>query len=167
MSLEKALEANTDAVRELIGMIREAVRLATNIPEGFTSTPQKISETKAEKTKQAQQNPAAEKAGGEAPLAQSVQAAAFGPATAPAESPVAPKPTASAPSPTAESVADAAPASTVATKLVYEKDVGPRITALAKSDRRGDVVAALSAFGVKRGTELTEEQWAPFLEMLA
>lgn len=76
------------------------------------------------------------------------------PATTP-EKPAATQPTAAA------VVADAP-----ATKaLDYATDVSPKI-ALAAKHNRAAVVAALSKFGVAKGTELTADKWPAFVEAM-
>jgi hypothetical protein len=77
----------------------------------------------------------------------------------------APESTTSAPAPAAQSVEAAAPASTAATTITYEQ-VAKAITDGVKADR-AKVVAVLSKFGAKKGTELKTEQYAEFIAELA
>lgn len=80
----------------------------------------------------------------------------------PATTPVA---TPAASSPTAAAVAADAPETKepVSQKqLDYAVDVSPKIAMAAKTNRAA-VVAALSRFGVAKGTELTPEQWPAFV----
>ena len=82
------------------------------------------------------------------------------PATTP-EKPAATQPTAAA------VVADApATKETVSQKqLDYATDVSPKI-ALAAKHNRAAVVAALSKFGVAKGTELAADKWPAFVEAM-
>lgn len=78
-----------------------------------------------------------------------------------AEKPAATQPTAAA------VVADAPEKKeTVSQKqLDYATDVSPKI-ALAAKHNRAAVVAALSKFGVAKGTELTADKWPAFVEAM-
>lgn len=62
-------------------------------------------------------------------------------------------------SPTAAAVAVDVPATKA---LDYATDVSPKIATAAKHNRAA-VVAALSKFGVAKGTELTPDQWPEFI----
>lgn len=64
--------------------------------------------------------------------------------------------------PTAAAVAADAPATKA---LDYATDVSPKI-ALAAKHNRAAVVAALSKFGVAKGTELAADKWAAFVEAM-
>lgn len=77
----------------------------------------------------------------------------------PATTPVA---TPAASSPTAAAVVADVPATKA---LDYAVDVSPKI-ALAAKHNRAAVVAALSKFGVAKGTELTADKWPEFVEAM-
>ena len=64
--------------------------------------------------------------------------------------------------PTAAAVVAAAPATKA---LDYATDVSPKI-ALAAKHNRAAVVAALSKFGVAKGTELAADKWPAFVEAM-
>lgn len=83
------------------------------------------------------------------------------PATTPVATPAASSPTAAA------VVADAPEKKeTVSQKqLDYATDVSPKI-ALAAKHNRAAVVAALSKFGVAKGTELAADKWPAFVEAM-
>lgn len=92
------------------------------------------------------------------------KAAADGQQTKPAKVKADPTPAATtektaATQPTAAAVAADAPATK---ELNYAADVSPKIAAAAAKNRAA-VVAALSRFGVAKGTELKPEQWGEFI----
>lgn len=74
----------------------------------------------------------------------------------PAAAPAKAKPTAEAPAPVAPAPAPAAE------PMTYDRDVKPLGVKLAGINRNS-LVEILESFGVKKGTELTAEQFEPFL----
>ena len=80
------------------------------------------------------------------------------PAPAPAAEPAHTEPTA----PVVEVAAPEKKEQPSGKALDYALDVSPKIAAAAKTNRDA-VVAALGKFGVKKGTELTPEQWSAFV----
>ena len=91
-------------------------------------------------------------------------AAAKKPAKAAASAPAATDaPAAAEASPTTQPAAASAAAPAA---LTYEDHVKPKLTQALASLGREKVVSILGDFGVGRGTELTPDQFAPFLEAL-
>lgn len=95
------------------------------------------------------------------------KAAAEGQQTKPTKVKVDPTPAATAEKPAAtQPTAAAVVADVPETKaLDYAVDVSPKI-ALAAKHNRAAVVAALSKFGVAKGTELAADKWPAFVEAM-
>ena len=140
MSLEVALAENTAAMRELISVWNK-----------LSSTGKQI----AAKVEAGEQTSVT--AGNlEIPLAAPAKVEAKKPAATPAAAVTA--------TPTPVEAAPSTPAAESPSEITYDQ-VSKAITEKVKTNR-DHVVATLSAFGVKKGTELKAEQYAEFLEAL-
>ena len=139
MSLEAAIQENTNTMKELIAVWNKLAE---------TTNARPIADTAKVETKKQDVKPAA----GQTTAAAKTEAAA-------------PASTTSASGPAAQSAAQESQASTAATTITYDQ-VAKAITEGVKSDRT-KVVAALTKFGAKKGPDLKPEQWAEFLAELA
>lgn len=144
MSLEAAIQENTNTMKELIAVWNKLAE-TTNARPVASGT---IADTAKVEVKKLDVKPAA----GQTTAAAKTEAAA-------------PESTTSAPAPAAQSAAAESQASTAATTITYDQ-VAKAITEGVKADR-AKVVAALTKFGAKKGTELDPGQYAQFLAELA
>ena len=143
MSLEVAIQENTAAVKELIGVwsrllaqgkvVNQAVENGATVVHAGTALVD-VSESEAAQAKKSEK---------------------------PAPIPAAP----ATATPTPSEAAPAATATESPSELTYEQ-VSAAINAKVKVSREA-VVAALAKFGAKKGTELKKEQWANFIKELA
>ena len=147
MSLEAAIQENTNTMKELIAVWNKLAETTNARPVAtYVSDDAPGDHAKARVKKDA--------------------AAASGQTTAAAKTEAAaPESTTSAPAPAAQSAAAESQASTAATTITYDQ-VAKAITEGVKADR-AKVVAALTKFGAKKGPDLKPEQWAEFLAELA
>lgn len=139
MSLEAAIQENTNTMKELIAVWNKLAE---------TTNARPIADTAKVEVKKLDVKPAA----GQTTATAKTEAAA-------------PESTTSASGPAAQSAATESQASTAATTITYDQ-VAKAITEGVKADR-AKVVAALTKFGAKKGPDLKPEQWAEFLAELA
>ena len=138
MSLEAAIQENTNTMKELIAVWNKLAETTNARPIADTAKVEAKKDVK----------PAA----GQPTATAKTEAAA-------------PESTTSASGPAAQSAATESQASTAATTITYDQ-VAKAITEGVKADR-AKVVAALTKFGAKKGPDLKPEQWAEFLAELA
>lgn len=143
MTIEKALEDQTAAVKENTATVAELIAL---LKAGASTT----AVTASPKPQ---------------PSGAKTTAAASGPATAQAATADVQEKTANASAPAAASAATAQPASTAADTPDYTV-VSKAITDGVKANR-DHVLVTLAAFGAKKGPELKAAQYADFLAALA
>lgn len=148
MSLEAAIQENTNTMKELIAVWNKLAETTNARPVAAAQAlGASYTDAKVEAKKQD-----AKPAAGQTIATAKTEAAA-------------PESTTSASDPAAQSAAQESQASTAATTITYDQ-VAKAITEGVKTDR-AKVVAVLAKFGAKKGTELKTDQWAAFLAELA